>query len=194
MSSESTNPANLGMVAYADGSFRRGLAGWGVHAYVYTAGALDHARGEKQLPTITGYKEVNISESCKVLTYVEAYATVEGRKATNNVAELQGVIEAFELAKAADVQKLLVYTDSQYVQQNLFRSIPKWVKNDWIKPDGSPVANREYWEQLITVKEDWLSAGRNLDIEWIKGHAGHRGNEAADGLACWALLTKLKRT
>ena len=183
MSSESTNPANLGMVAYADGSFRRGLAGWGVHAYVYTAGALDHARGEKQLPTLTGYKEVNISESCKVLTYVEAYATVEGRKATNNVAELQGVIEAFELAKAADVQKLLVYTDSQYVQQNLFRSIPKWVKNDWIKPDGSPVANREYWEQLITVKEDWLSAGRNLDIEWIKGHAGHRGNEAADGLA-----------
>ncbi|MNF42641.1 Ribonuclease HI [compost metagenome] len=183
MSTESTTPTNVGMVAYADGSFRRGLAGWGVHAYVYTAGALEHAKGEKQLPTPTGYKEVPLAESSAVVAYVDAYATVPARKVTNNVAELQAVIETFSIAKDADVQKLLVYTDSQYVQANLFKTVPKWIKNDWIKADGSPVANREYWEQLITVKDDWLAAGRNLEIEWIKGHNGHRGNECADGNA-----------
>lgn len=183
MSTESTESTKVGMVAYADGSFRRGLAGWGVHAYVYTAGALEHAKGEKQLPTPKGYKEVELAKSCAVVSYVDAYATVPARKVTNNVAELQAVIETFELAKEADVQRLLIYTDSKYVQDNLFRSVPKWVKNDWIKPDGSPVANREYWEQLMSVKDAWLAQGRNLDIEWIKGHAGHRGNEAADGNA-----------
>lgn len=183
MSTEHSTPVPVGMVAYSDGSFRRNLAGWGVHAYVYTEGKLTEAKGEKQLPTTKGYMEVPLEESCQVLSYINAYATCPGRKLTNNVAELQAVTEVFSLAKSADVQKLLIYTDSEYVQKNLYRNVPKWVKNNWIKPDGSVVANRDHWEQLIKVKDEWLAEGRNLDIEWIKGHAGHRGNEAADSCA-----------
>lgn len=178
--SQDTSTDVLGMVAYADGSFRRGLAGWGVHAYVFTKGPLSHANGEKQLPTEKGYELVPLAESCGVVYYLDAYATCTERKATNNVAELQAVIESFALATEADVPSLLVYTDSEYVQKNLYRSINKWIENDWVKPDGSPVANREQWEALVKAKEDWLASGKRLAIEWIKGHSGQRGNDAAD--------------
>ena len=46
------------------------------------------------------------------------------------------------------------------------------------KADGKPVLNQDLWQRL-----DQLTQNRIIDWQWIKGHAGHAGNEMADQLA-----------
>lgn len=195
----------LGMVAYADGSFRMRKAGWGVHGYIYVQGStLDvetlfeqakadgykgnlrswvtlHTGGEKQLPTEKGYQEIDAADSVELVKYFDSYGTQKAdRWVSNNTAELKAVIEAFRLATEQGVQRLLVYTDSQYVQQNFYQKLDGWFANKYVKADGEPVKNATFWEALRKAKIAWLEAGNGLDIVWVKGHNGDRGNEAAD--------------
>ena len=95
---------------------------------------------------------------------------------TNNRMELSAAIEG---VKATDpTQPLLVWTDSNYVKQGMTDWLAGWKKKNWRKADGKPVINADLWQQL-----DQICSNRNIDWRWIKGHAGHAGNERADQLA-----------
>ena len=95
---------------------------------------------------------------------------------TNNRMELCAAIEG---VKATDpTLPLLVWTDSNYVKQGMTEWLAGWKKKNWRKADGKPVINADLWQQL-----DDICANRNIDWRWIKGHAGHAGNERADQLA-----------
>ena len=95
---------------------------------------------------------------------------------TNNRMELSAAIEG---VKATDpTQPLLVWTDSNYVKQGMTDWLAGWKKKNWRKADGKPVINADLWQQL-----DQICANRTIDWRWIKGHAGHAGNERADQLA-----------
>lgn len=95
---------------------------------------------------------------------------------TNNRMELTAVIRALEaLKRAAQVR---VHTDSQYVQKGISIWIHDWKKRGWKTADKKPVKNAELWRQL-----DELAAGHQIEWIWVKGHAGHPGNERADALA-----------
>jgi ribonuclease HI len=95
---------------------------------------------------------------------------------TNNRMELMGVIRALEALKRPS--RLRVHTDSQYVQLGISRWIHDWKKRGWRTADRKPVKNEDLWRQL-----DELAAGHEIEWIWVKGHAGHDGNERADALA-----------
>jgi len=173
-----------GLVLYTDGSFRRNQAGWGVHGYAYENTPLDKAVGEKQLPTSKGYQVVELNKTVKPVQFIDAYGPVT-QNPTNNSAELQAVISAFDIATQFDTSSVLMLMDSEYVRKGI-NNVPKWIKNNWTKPDGSPYANKGYWSALHTAKLSWESSGRSVEFQWVKGHSGNLGNDKADANALLA--------
>jgi ribonuclease HI len=95
---------------------------------------------------------------------------------TNNRMELLAVIRALEALKGPSHAR--VHTDSQYVQLGISKWIHGWKKNGWRTADKKPVKNAELWREL-----DALAALHEIEWVWVKGHAGHEGNERADALA-----------
>ncbi|WP_321449062.1 ribonuclease HI [uncultured Cohaesibacter sp.] len=95
---------------------------------------------------------------------------------TNNRMELTAAIEALNaLTRACDVD---LYTDSQYVKGGITGWIYGWKKNGWKTAAKKPVKNAELWQAL----DDALKRHK-VEWHWVKGHAGHDGNERADELA-----------
>jgi ribonuclease HI len=95
---------------------------------------------------------------------------------TNNRMELTAVIRALETLKRPC--RVRLHTDSQYVQLGISKWIHGWKKNGWRTADKKPVKNAELWREL-----DALVAQHEIEWIWVKGHAGHDGNERADELA-----------
>jgi ribonuclease HI len=98
------------------------------------------------------------------------------RHTTNNRMELMAAIQALEALKRGC--RVAVYTDSQYVKRGIREWLPAWKARGWRTADKRPVKNRDLWEML-----DALVARHELQWHWVKGHAGHAGNERADQLA-----------
>jgi ribonuclease HI len=95
---------------------------------------------------------------------------------TNNRMELTAVIRALEaLNKRCKVR---VHTDSQYVQKGISEWMSGWKKRGWKTADKKPVKNVDLWLEL-----DQLASQHDIEWLWVKGHAGHEGNEHADRLA-----------
>lgn len=90
--------------------------------------------------------------------------------------ELTAAIEG--LKHTTSIDTVTIWTDSNYVVQGITQWITGWKSKNWRKADGSPVSNKDLWVQL-----DHACQGRQIDWRWIKGHAGHAGNERADELA-----------
>ena len=121
---------------------------------------------------------------------VRATKTLSGAKrhTTNNEMELTAAIKALAWLPDNDVPAL-VQSDSQYVINGMNEWRHGWVARNWRKPDGKPVKNRELWEALIAAMGD-----REVTWEWVRGHAGHQGNETADQLANKAIDRMLHRS
>ncbi|MFO0519809.1 MAG: ribonuclease HI [bacterium] len=95
---------------------------------------------------------------------------------TNNRMELLAVIRALEaLTRPSRVR---VHTDSQYVQQGISSWIHGWKRKNWRTAAGAPVKNVDLWKAL-----DEAAARHEIEWLWVRGHAGHPGNERADALA-----------
>jgi ribonuclease HI len=95
---------------------------------------------------------------------------------TNNRMELTAVIRALEALKRSC--QLKIYTDSVYVQKGMTEWIVGWKARGWRTSDKKPVKNDDLWQQL-----DGLAQAHEIEWIWVKGHAGHEGNERADALA-----------
>ncbi len=98
------------------------------------------------------------------------------RLTTNNRMELLAVIRALEALKRRC--KVQLHTDSKYVQQGISEWIHGWKKNGWRTAAKKPVKNDDLWKEL-----DAVSQQHDVKWLWVKGHAGHNGNERADELA-----------
>jgi len=96
---------------------------------------------------------------------------------TNNRMELIAVIEALDKVKA-EPSRVMVFTDSTYVQKGISEWILNWKKNGWRSSSKQPVKNQDLWMRL-----DELKQGMTIEWNWVKGHAGHPENERADFLA-----------
>ena len=95
---------------------------------------------------------------------------------TNNRMELMAAIEALNaLKRPCHVQ---LWTDSNYVRDGITKWIHGWRRNGWKTADKKPVKNAELWQALLDACEP-----HRIDWHWVKGHAGHPGNERADALA-----------
>lgn len=95
---------------------------------------------------------------------------------TNNRMELTAAIEALNALKRPCTIDL--YTDSQYVKGGITGWIHGWKRNGWKTSNKKPVKNAELWQAL-----DEALKRHQVEWHWVKGHAGHEGNERADELA-----------
>ncbi len=100
---------------------------------------------------------------------------------TNNRMELMAAIMALEEIKRS-VGLVRLHTDSTYVKDGITKWIHGWKKNGWRTAAKKPVKNQDLWQRL-----DQALASHNIEWHWVKGHAGHPGNERADELACLAV-------
>jgi ribonuclease HI len=95
---------------------------------------------------------------------------------TNNRMELTAVIEALRALKRPS--RVILHTDSQYVQKGITEWINGWKARGWRTAAKEPVKNADLWKEL-----DEAVKAHRIDWIWVKGHAGHEGNERADALA-----------
>ncbi len=95
---------------------------------------------------------------------------------TNNRMEMMAAIAALEaLTRPCTVE---LWTDSNYLKGGITGWIHGWKKNGWKTADKKPVKNVDLWQRLEAA------LGRHrISWHWVKGHAGHAGNERADELA-----------
>mgnify|MGYP003644136047 FL=1 len=95
---------------------------------------------------------------------------------TNNRMELLAAIMSLETLKRPAVVKL--NTDSTYLRDGITKWIHNWKRNGWRTSDKKPVKNADLWQRLEKAIEI-----HEVSWHWVKGHAGHDGNERADELA-----------
>ena len=98
------------------------------------------------------------------------------RLTTNNRMELTAVIEALLSLKRPC--KVILHTDSQYVQKGITEWIRGWKARGWRTASKEPVKNVDLWKKL-----DEVVGQHEIEWVWVKGHSGHDGNERADKLA-----------
>ncbi|KAI8810084.1 ribonuclease H-like domain-containing protein [Cladochytrium replicatum] len=105
-----------------------------------------------------------------------------GKDQTNNRAELWAAIRAIQMAPQEPDVDLTIHSDSQYLRDGVSKWIKSWKKGGkWETAEGNPVKNRDLWEQL-----DSYNSGRwkgRITWNYVPGHSGIPGNEAADFLA-----------
>lgn len=96
---------------------------------------------------------------------------------TNNRMELTAVIKSLEILK--EPCKVTLTTDSKYVSDGINKGwAVSWQKNGWRKADKKPAINVDLWQKLL----DLLNM-HDVNVVWVKGHAGHPENERCDQLA-----------
>lgn len=95
---------------------------------------------------------------------------------TNNRMELTAVIQGLAALKRPCIVN--IYTDSQYVKNGMQQWIHNWKARGWKTAAKQPVKNIELWQAL-----DAAVSKHQIQWHWVKGHAGHSGNEKADELA-----------
>jgi ribonuclease HI len=98
------------------------------------------------------------------------------RDTTNHRMELTAAIEA--LAALREPCSVRVYTDSTYVRNGITEWLPNWIRRGWRTAGRKAVRNQDLWEKLAAQAKR-----HEIEWHWVKGHAGHPGNELADALA-----------
>lgn len=113
-----------------------------------------------------------------LLRFNDVEKTLKGSEleTTNNRMELQAAISA--LKSLSRPCKIRLTTDSRYVMDGVQQWMPNWKKRGWKTANKKPVKNVDLWQKL-----DELTAGHEIDWQWVKGHSGHRENEMVDQLA-----------
>lgn len=105
---------------------------------------------------------------------------------TNNRMELQAAIKA--LGALREPCEVDFYTDSEYVKNGVTAWMRNWKRNGWKTAAKQPVKNEDLWRLL-----DACVSRHQVKWHWVKGHAGHAGNERCDQLAT-AEIEKIKKT
>lgn len=113
-----------------------------------------------------------------LLEYKGTQKKLKGGEAqtTNNRMELMAAIVALETLR--EPCAVTLNTDSKYMMQGLNEWMPAWKARGWRTADKKPVKNQDLWQRL-----DAAVQRHQIDWQWVKGHAGDPGNEAADQLA-----------
>ena len=108
----------------------------------------------------------------------EKKTEIKGSKknTTNNQMELLAPIEA--LKKIPKGSKVQIFTDSKYVKSGITEWIHNWKKNGWKTADKQPVKNKELWEEL-----DLLANQFEISWNWVKAHSTDELNNEVDLIA-----------
>jgi ribonuclease HI len=95
---------------------------------------------------------------------------------TNNRMELRALLAGIELVPAGT--PAVIHSDSNLVVRTVTEWAAGWEARGWKRKTG-PVENLD----LVRPAYERLRARPELEVRWIKAHAGNRWNEYADSLA-----------
>ena len=98
------------------------------------------------------------------------------KNTTNNQMELLAPIKA--LNKISKGSKVQIFTDSKYVKSGITEWIHNWKKNGWKTANKQPVKNKELWEEL-----DILTNEFEISWNWVKAHSTDELNNKVDLIA-----------
>lgn len=99
--------------------------------------------------------------------------------ATNNIGELTALLRAIEMH--AHVPNLLIQADSQYAINSYETWMHGHASRDWKTRGGRQTKNMEILQRLLAAKAARREAGLpDVQLEWVKGHAGHVRNSWSD--------------
>ena len=98
------------------------------------------------------------------------------KNTTNNQMELLAPIQA--LKKIPKGSKVQIFTDSKYVKSGITEWIHNWKKNGWKTANKQPVKNKELWEEL-----DLLTNEFEISWNWVKAHSTDELNNEVDLIA-----------
>ena len=113
-----------------------------------------------------------------ILRYQDRVRELQGGEleTTNNRMELTAAIEALKALK--EPCRVDLYTDSVYVRDGITKWLAQWQERGWRTAAKKPVKNQDLWMRLAELVDRHA-----VNWHWVKGHAGHPGNERADALA-----------
>ena len=107
------------------------------------------------------------------------------KETTNNRMELMGALAGLEALK--EPCHVVLTSDSRYLCESINQKwVFQWEQNGWRKKDKKPALNVDLWERILLQLRK-----HQVEICWVKGHAGHPYNERCDRLAV-AAYTALK--
>ena len=98
------------------------------------------------------------------------------KNTTNNRMELLAAIMALKKIKSGS--DVVIYTDSTYVKNGITEWVVKWKKNGWKNSNKKPVKNKDLWEEL-----DLLANQFKISWNWVKAHSTDELNNEVDLLA-----------
>lgn len=135
-----------------------------------------------EIPRVTIYSDgssdgKNAGWACSIrgLSRDTVYLSGSYPHATAQAMELMAAVQALSyLPYPCEVD---LWSDSRYVIDG-FDYLPIWKARRWCTKGGSAVAHVELWQAI-----DRLLAQHTVHPHWVKGHAGHVGNEQVDSLA-----------
>ena len=78
---------------------------------------------------------------------------------------------------------MTIVTDSRYAIDCVTSWYINWRRNGWKTATGKSVENKDLVENILSRIEERKGLKVHTGFEWIKGHADHPGNVAADALA-----------
>ncbi|KAA0698548.1 ribonuclease HI [Neorhizobium sp. P12A] len=99
-------------------------------------------------------------------------------RTTNNRMELSAVLAALEwIGKNVTAETASLHSDSSYAVLGCNKWRKGWKKRAWRK-GGAEIPNADLWKRL-----DEALAVTPIQLNWVRGHSGIRGNVRADRLA-----------
>ena len=96
---------------------------------------------------------------------------------TNNRMELLAAITGLEALK--ERCRVTLYSDSKYLVDAVTLGwAEKWQANGWMRTKREKALNDDLWARLLK-----LLSKHEVELVWVKGHAGHPENERCYRLA-----------
>ena len=99
------------------------------------------------------------------------------KSTTNNRMEMMAIIVGLESLK--ETCQVEIYSDSKYIVDAINQGWAlKWEANNWKRNKKEMAKNIDLWIRLLDLLEK-----HKVNMNWVKGHAGHPENERCDELA-----------
>ena len=99
------------------------------------------------------------------------------QRTTNNRMEILGVIVGLEAL--TEPCTATIYSDSRYVVDAIEKGwARKWKANGWMRNKREAAVNPDLWDRLLSALDK-----HEVELKWVRGHAGNAGNTRADRLA-----------
>jgi ribonuclease HI len=95
------------------------------------------------------------NQEMELMAAIAALNYITGRRSPHDVREFS---------------KVVVYTDSLYLKNNVDNALYRWPTTEWCDRNGNPVVNAALWKDL--VKAIFRASPRRVHFEWVKGQQG----------------------